>query len=48
MWSIRCIGDNYSMVLYECEGFTEDEVKEYLLEKNCLVEDDYELYFTEE
>ena len=48
MWNIRCIGDCYSMVLYECDNMELEEVQEYLLEKNCLEVEDYELYFTEE
>ena len=46
MWEIRCIGDVYSMTLYDCIDMEENEVRQYLLEKNCLEEDDYELYFT--
>ena len=48
MWNIRCIGDCYSTVLYECDNMELEEVQEYLLEKNCLEVEDYELYFTEE
>ena len=48
MWSIRCIGDCYSMVLYDCKGMSEEEVQEYLLERNCLEVEDYELYYVEE
>ena len=47
MWNIRCVGDNYSMRLYECDNMKEVEVQEWLLEKNCLEPEDYELYFTE-
>lgn len=39
--------DAYSMPLYECTNMSEDEVKEYLLEKNCLEENEYELIVSE-
>lgn len=35
--------DAYSMALYDCTNMTEKEVQEYLLEKNCLEPEEYEL-----
>ena len=45
-WNIKVKVDVYSMPLYECDNMTEEEVQEYLLEKNCLEPEEYELYST--
>lgn len=38
------------MPLYSCDGMSEQEVHEWLMENNCLEPEDYELitYFVEE
>jgi len=42
-YTIHVNTDAYSMPLYECDGMTEEEVRSWLLEKNCLEPVEYEL-----
>jgi len=46
-YQVKVKVDAYSMPLYECTNMTVKEVEEYLLEKNCLEPDEYELILSE-